>query len=290
MQVFQTISEIRFKLQSYISSQSIGLVPTMGALHEGHLSLIQFSKQENDITVASIFVNPIQFNNPKDLQKYPRTTEQDLKMLEASGCDYVFLPSDAEMYPVPLTMGISFGSLETTLEGLHRPGHFRGVGIVVAKFFNIIKPQKAYFGQKDLQQYLIINQLVKQLDFDIQLKCCPIVREKDGLAMSSRNERLTTEQRQIAPKIYEALLLAQNVLFEDGNVQTAKKTAIQFLNDFGVFEVEYLEIVDAKTLSSVEEIWSKAIKMTNNETKIAICVAVRLGNIRLIDNILVAEV
>ncbi len=282
MQVFQTISEIRSKLKSHIPTQSIGLVPTMGALHEGHLSLIQFSTQENDITIASIFVNPAQFNNPEDLQKYPRTTEQDLQMLSESNCDYVFMPSEAEMYPTPLTLGINFGNLEATLEGAHRPGHFRGVGVVVAKLFNIIKPQKAYFGQKDLQQFLIINQLAKQLNFDIQLNCCPIVREKDGLAMSSRNRRLTPTQRTFAPKLHEALLLTEKKLLESGNIATAQHTGIQFLNDFGVFEVEYLEIVDAETLSPVG---AKAKKEA-----VAICIAAKLGDIRLIDNLLVKRI
>ncbi len=275
MQVFQTITQIRAEIKAHFATQSIGFVPTMGALHEGHLSLIRCAKQENKLTICSIFVNPIQFNKPEDLLKYPRTVEKDLEMLKDAGCDYVFMPSELEMYPFPLTLSINFGKLETILEGAHRVGHFKGVGVVVAKLFNIIKPTTAYFGQKDLQQFLIIEHLVQELNFDIRLKCCPIIREKDGLAMSSRNVRLTHEQRQIAPKIYEALLLAKNEIQSGKTINSAQHIAIQFLNDLEAFEVEYLEIVDADTLAE---------PMGQH---LAICVAVRLGDIRLIDNILI---
>jgi pantoate--beta-alanine ligase len=268
MQVFYTISQIRSELKQYTIAQTIGFVPTMGALHEGHLSLIQFSKQENDITVCSIFVNPTQFNRQEDLLKYPRTLESDLEMLEKAGCDYVFCPSEIEMYPNPLSLGISF----------------RGVGVVVAKLFNIIKPQKAYFGQKDLQQFLIINQLVNQFNFDVILKCCPIVRETDGLAMSSRNRRLSEAQRAIAPKIYEALSLVKSVLIAGEHLQAARATAMQFLNDFKVFEVEYLEIVSAEDLSAI----SQDLTLQNCKQDLAICIALNLGNIRLIDNVVIS--
>jgi pantoate--beta-alanine ligase len=275
MHVCQTITQIRAEIKTHSATQSIGFVPTMGALHEGHLSLIQYSKRENELTVCSIFVNPTQFNQPEDLLKYPRTIEKDLAMLKKAGCDYVFMPSESEMYPSPLTLSMNFGRLETILEGAHRAGHFRGVGAVVAKLFNIIKPTNAYFGQKDLQQFLIIKQLVEQLNFDIKLKCCPIVREQDGLAMSSRNMRLTAEQRKIAQKIYEALQFTKNEIVKGKTLPHAQDTAIQFLNDLEVFEVEYLEIVDADTLD----------KPTGQN--LAICVAVRLGDIRLIDNLLI---
>lgn len=275
MHVCQTITQIRAEIKAHSTTQSIGFVPTMGALHEGHLSLIGYAKQENDLTVCSIFVNPTQFNNSEDLLKYPRTVEKDLDMLKKAGCDYVFMPSENEMYPLPLTLSMGFGKLETILEGAHRAGHFKGVGAVVAKLFNIIKPTNAYFGQKDLQQFLIIKQLVQQLNFDTQLKCCPIIREEDGLAMSSRNMRLTAEQRKIAPKIYEALQLTKNEILRGNSFSNAQESAIQFLNDFGVLEVEYLEIVDADTLD-------KPIGQD-----LAICAAVRLGDIRLIDNLLI---
>ncbi len=275
MHVCQTITQIRTEIKTHSATQSIGFVPTMGALHEGHLSLIQYAKQENALTICSIFVNPMQFNNSEDLLKYPRTVEKDLDMLKKAGCDYVFMPSESEMYPSPLALSINFGKLETILEGAHRAGHFRGVGAVVAKLFNIIEPTNAYFGQKDLQQFLIIKQLVEQLNFDVKLKCCPIVREQDGLAMSSRNIRLTSEQRKIAPKIYQALQLTKNEILKGKTHSYAQDTAIQFLNDFGVFEVEYLEIVDAATLD----------KPTGQN--LAICTAVRLGDIRLIDNLLI---
>lgn len=275
MQVCQTISQIRTKIKAHFPTQSIGFVPTMGALHDGHLSLIQSAKQENELTVCSIFVNPTQFNNPEDLLKYPRTLEKDLEMLKQVGCDIIFLPSKAEMYPSPLSLSIDFGKLETILEGAHRAGHFKGVGVVVAKLLNIIKPTCAYFGQKDLQQFLIIKQLVSQLNFDTHLKCCPIVREKDGLAMSSRNVRLNAQERQVAPKIYEALQMTHAKVASGGTLKNAQAAAIEFLNDFGIFEVEYLEIVNADDLSAA------------NTANLAICTAVRLGGIRLIDNILI---
>jgi len=283
MLVCTTISQIRSALKPYYAEKSIGFVPTMGALHEGHLSLIQASKQENDLTVCSIFVNPTQFNNQVDLLKYPRVLAQDLEMLREVGCDYVFAPEESEMYPQPLSLGIDFGDLERTLEGAYRPGHFKGVGVVVAKLFNIIQPQKAYFGQKDLQQFLIISQLINQLNFNIHLKACPTVREKDGLAMSSRNRRLNEAQRQLAPKIYQALQLAEKALKKHASVESAKKTALQFLNDFSVFEVEYFEIVSAENLVQLPP----NMKVEEFGKPVAVCTAVKLGDIRLIDNILI---
>jgi len=283
MLVCTTISQIRSALKPYYAEKSIGFVPTMGALHEGHLSLIQASKQENDLTVCSIFVNPTQFNNQADLLKYPRVLAQDLEMLREVGCDYVFAPEESEMYPQPLSLGIDFGDLERTLEGAYRPGHFKGVGVVVAKLFNIIQPQKAYFGQKDLQQFLIISQLTNQLNFNIHLKACPTVREKDGLAMSSRNRRLNEAQRQLAPKIYQALQLAEKALKKHASVESAKKTALQFLNDFSVFEVEYFEIVSAENLVQLPP----NMKVEEFGKPVAVCTAVKLGDIRLIDNILI---
>ncbi|TAH21685.1 MAG: pantoate--beta-alanine ligase [Cytophagales bacterium] len=275
MQVCHSIAEIKAEINRHFLTQSIGFVPTMGALHDGHLSLIQSAKQENGLTVCSIFVNPTQFNNAEDLLKYPRTVEKDLEMLSQAGCDIVFLPSEGEMYPAPLSLSIHFGHLETILEGAHRIGHFKGVGVVVAKLLNIVKPTHTYFGQKDLQQFLIIKQLVSQLNFETKLRCCPIVREKDGLAMSSRNIRLSEKERQIAPKIYEALLLAYAKIKSGESLKNAQNAAITLLNDFGVFEVEYLEIVNADDLSPA------------NTTNLAICTAVTLGSIRLIDNILI---
>ncbi|MCU0390416.1 MAG: pantoate--beta-alanine ligase [Thermoflexibacter sp.] len=283
MQIFYNITEIRTALRSYQSSQSIGFVPTMGALHEGHLSLIRLAKQENEKVVCSIFVNPTQFNHQEDLLQYPRTVAEDIVLLKNSGCDYLFLPSEKEMYPVPMSLGISFGALESVMEGRHRPGHFNGVGVVVSKLFNIVKPQKVYFGQKDLQQCMIINLLVKQLNFDVSLRICPTVREADGLAMSSRNRRLTPTQRQIAPKIYEALNLAKTLLAKGDRVGEAQQKAIQFLNDFNVFTVEYFDIIDAEDLTELPS----NMKMEHTTRQIAICTAVKLGDIRLIDNILI---
>src|ERR1043165_7630788 len=187
MEIFKEIQSLKAFLSQKRNSVSIGLVPTMGALHAGHLSLIEASKRENQLTVCSIFVNPAQFNNAKDLEKYPRTLERDLGMLEKAGCDVVFAPDAKMMYEAEPMIKFDFGDLDKILEGEFRPGHFSGVALVVSKFFHIIKPTVAYFGQKDFQQFKVIEKLVKELKFDLQLKPMPIFRESDGLAMSSRN-------------------------------------------------------------------------------------------------------
>ena len=204
MQIFYSINT----LQDYLKNQrrkgkSLGFVPTMGALHRGHLSLIEASKAENDLTICSIFVNPTQFNNPQDLAVYPRTLQADCEMLESVKCDVVFAPNAHDMYLTLPNLKFDFGDLERVLEGKFRPGHFNGVGIVVSKLFNIIQPDSAYFGQKDLQQCAIINRLVKDLSYNLKLNICPTQRETDGLAMSSRNRNLTPEQRKNAPEIYK---------------------------------------------------------------------------------------
>lgn len=201
MHIFNTISET----QQYLKAQqragkTIGFVPTMGALHAGHISLIERAKTENDLAVCSIFVNPTQFNNSDDLKKYPRTLERDCEMLRPVGCDVVFAPSAEEMYPSLPQLKMDFGTLETIMEGKFRPGHFNGVGIVVSKLFNIVKPDKAYFGLKDLQQVAVIRRMVQELSFDLEIIPCPTLRETDGLAMSSRNTRLSPEARALAPQ------------------------------------------------------------------------------------------
>lgn len=278
MEVFTSVKSLRnFLDQQILQQKTIGLIPTMGALHEGHISLIEASKAENDITVCSVFVNPTQFNNAEDLLKYPRTLEADCVMLESAGCSAVFAPSVEEMYPEPAVLKINFGSLESVMEGASRPGHFNGVGIVVSKLFNIVRPHRAYFGQKDLQQVSIIRRLITDLAFDLKLVVCPTVRETDGLAMSSRNRRLNDEERAIAPHIHRILTTSKIDLLAGKPV----KDVIKFANDefasIKKFTLDYYEVVDVKTLMSIDSIGA--------EDGNAICIAAFLGPVRLIDNI-----
>jgi len=279
MKSFSLIKDIQAALKKERSrSKSIGFVPTMGALHEGHLSLIRQSKEENDITVSSIFVNPIQFNNPQDLIKYPRTLKADLALLESAGCDYVFTPEVKEMYPVePDGSPVKdFGQLEKVMEGKFRPGHFKGVAIIVKKLFDIIQPDTAYFGKKDYQQLMIIHSMVDQLKLPIEVIGCPIIREPDGLAMSSRNMQLSIGERKIAPLIFQVLTKTKQ---KAGNmpVKDLKSWAIKKLTAEPTFTVEYFEIVDKQTLLPLDS-WKK------KDNALA-CTAVYLGGVRLIDNI-----
>lgn len=283
MYIFNTISET----QQYLKSQqragkTIGFVPTMGALHAGHISLIERAKAENDLAVCSIFVNPTQFNNPEDLKKYPRTLEKDCEMLLSAGCDVVFAPSAEEMYPSLPQLKMDFGTLETVMEGKFRPGHFNGVGIVVSKLFNIVKPEKAYFGLKDLQQVAVIRRMVQDLSFDLEIIPCPTLRESDGLAMSSRNTRLSPEARALAPQIYKALNLAKEKLQAGASVSEMQVAVNEHFASFPAFELaafrlEYFEAADFDTLLPVEA------KIEDGKT--ALCVAAFLGGVRLIDNI-----
>ncbi|RYU95364.1 pantoate--beta-alanine ligase [Emticicia agri] len=278
MQIFYTIAET----QQYLKTQqkagkTIGFVPTMGALHTGHISLIESSKKENDLTVCSIFVNPTQFNNPEDLKKYPRTLEKDAELLQAAQCDVVFAPSAEEMYPSLPKLKFDFGTLETVMEGKFRPGHFNGVGIVVSKLFHIVKPDKAYFGLKDLQQVAVIRQMVADLSFDLTIVPCPTLREADGLAMSSRNMRLSAEARALAPHIYQLLLLAKERLQHGELSADTKVFAAGYFKKTPEFELEYLEIADFDNLAPVEQ--------AQEPGKTAICIAAFLGGVRLIDNI-----
>lgn len=278
MQVFFEIKT----LQEYLQNQrklgkSVGFVPTMGALHQGHLSLIETAKNQNDIVVCSIFVNPTQFNNPHDLAVYPRTLEADCQMLEEANCDIVFAPSAAEMYPSLPTLKFDFGTLENVMEGKFRPGHFNGVGIVVSKLFNIVQPNKAYFGQKDLQQCAVINCLVKDLSFSLDLVICPTQREKDGLAMSSRNRNLSEEQRVIAPEIYKSLTAASELLKHQSST-VVKQFVKEYFEVIEDIELEYFEISDFDTLLPIEEL---------SVGKTALCIAAFMGKTRLIDNIII---
>lgn len=275
MKVFTTIAETQNYLKSHYPKK-IGFVPTMGALHEGHIALIKKSIAENELTVCSIFVNPTQFNNPEDLKKYPRTLDEDCKMLQEAGCDVVFAPSAEEMYPSLPSLKIDFGHLEHIMEGKFRPGHFNGVGIVVAKLFNIIKPAKAYFGQKDIQQVAIINRLIQDLSFDLKMVVCDTIREKDGLAMSSRNRRLSAEARIQAIKIFQSMIIGKKLLLDGNSSFVVKNKVSDFYLENPEFELEYYEITDFETLESIDEL--------NKKSKTAIIVAAHLDGVRLIDN------
>lgn len=277
MKTFSTVKDIRTFLDKQKSlGKSIGFVPTMGALHEGHLSLMRRAKTENDLLVVSIFVNPIQFNNKNDLQKYPRTLETDSRMLKEVDCDILFTPDEKEMYPEPIEKTYDFGPLADVMEGKFRPGHFNGVAIVVKRLFDIIGPARAYFGEKDFQQLAIIKKLVEIEKLDVEIVPCPIVREEDGLAMSSRNRLLTPEQRKEASFIYktlqEAKLRRQHIC-----ANPLRQMIINLFEGNEHFKLEYFDIVDDKNLQSING-W-------NNKVGTIACVAAWLGDIRLIDNI-----
>ena len=268
------ISDLVSRLKS--EGKSIGFVPTMGALHKGHLSLVKESNTNNDITVVSIFVNPTQFNNPSDLTNYPRLEKEDLDLLEKENCDIVFIPEEKEIYPEQDTRIFNFGILDTIMEGKNRPGHFNGVGQVVSKLFEIVNPHNSYFGKKDFQQIAVIRELVRQLKYDINIVECKIIREEDGLAFSSRNLRLNEEQRKNAPIIYSTLKEAQQNT-DNLSVAELKSKVINTLNNNKELNVEYFEIVDKNTLESVTN-W-------DNKGKLIGCITVEVGKIRLIDNI-----
>ncbi len=269
-------------LQSFLSEKTItgllGFVPTMGALHEGHISLIRRAKAENDIVVCSIFVNPIQFNNPQDLEKYPRTLGKDCEMLSEAGCDVLFNPSEKEMYPEPVHEEYRFGLLDQVMEGRFRPGHFKGVAIVVKRLFEIVKPHKAYFGEKDYQQLLVVKEMVRQKGIPVEIIPCAIVREPDGLAMSSRNIRLSPSLRTAAPVIYQTLRELPAKRSQHSVTETIR-WAIEQIEAVNPLKVEYLEISDALTLSPASH-W-------DDFPSLIACIAVWAGDVRLIDNILI---
>ena len=268
-------------LQTYISSlknkrKTIGFIPTMGALHSGHLSLIKKAKTENDYVVCSIFVNPTQFNEITDLEKYPRTAANDISLLTSVGADILFMPSAEEVYPPELdtTLDLDFGKLATVMEGEFRPGHFDGMAQVVNRLLNIVQPHRLYMGQKDFQQLTIVRSMLQQLQSDVKLVLCPIIRENDGLAMSSRNVRLTPENRQLAPKIHQTLVEAKKQMQEKSPAQI-QKWAIEQLNK-PEFKLEYFEIVDGVTLQPIDDFDQTNFVVT--------CVAAWVGDVRLIDN------
>lgn len=276
MKTVKTVSELsKWLKKEFINDRSLGFVPTMGALHAGHLSLLKRSVKENDITACSIFVNPIQFNNPEDLTEYPRMPHKDASMLEENNCDLLFIPSVEEMYPDDNYKKYDFGSLENIMEGAFRPGHFNGVAVVVDRLLRLLKPSKAYFGLKDYQQFLIISEMVKQEGHKVELIGCPTVREDDGLAMSSRNLRLNEKQRKDASKIYDALIFAKNN-HDKYSVKELKDIIIKKLNNIPDSKVEYVEFADPQTLQPKSSF--------AGENGSILCVALFIGNIRLIDN------
>lgn len=276
MQIFTQINDIQTALGFLKKeTQTIGFVPTMGALHEGHLSLIEKAKPENDIVVCSIFVNPVQFNNKEDFDKYPVQDDVDIELLKKYACDILFIPTVKEMYPEAPKQTFSFGQLENVMEGAFRPRHFNGVAIIVKKLFEIICPDKAYFGEKDFQQLMIILALVKQLNLDIEIVPCPIIREADGLAMSSRNVRLTEHQRAVAPQIYTLLRkCVERSAF--ASVAEVKAEFIAKIIAFPEFKLDYFEIADENSLQPISG-WDDS----KNPRAFA---AIFMDNVRLIDN------
>jgi len=277
MIVYRTKNDLTGHLLSLQNEgKTIGLVPTMGALHQGHTSLVEKATGENDIVVVTIFVNPTQFNDPSDLNHYPRTLDRDLELLRNLEADLVFVPSVKEMYPEEDSQIFDMGTLDKVMEGKHRKGHFNGVAQIVSKLFLLIHPHRAYFGQKDFQQLVIIRRLVEILEINLTIIQCPIIREKDGLAMSSRNTRLNKEERKLAPFIYETLIHAREKMDTLTPSQLIDWVTLQFEKQ-PEMELEYFEIVEDKGLTSVDE-WDETVNKVG-------CIAVQLNSIRLIDNL-----
>ncbi|MFR9603695.1 MAG: pantoate--beta-alanine ligase [Rikenellaceae bacterium] len=275
MKVFDCVAELQATLQKH-RKKRVGFVPTMGALHLGHISLVDCARMDCDIVVVSIFVNPTQFNDKSDLKSYPRTPESDLKMLESAGADYVFMPSVEEVYSSDDTRRFDFGDIELVMEGATRPGHFNGVGQVVSRLFDIVKPSRSYFGQKDFQQVAVIRSLVKQLGIDVDIVEVPTFRGEDGLALSSRNALLSAEHRAVAPEIYRAISETKSLMMSNSPEEVEDIVASK-INATGLLEVIYLNIVDGETLHRISD-WRMA-------QTIQLCTAVQAGNVRLIDNI-----
>lgn len=278
MDLIKTTQGVRNKVTALRSEgKTIGLVPTMGALHEGHLSLVKKCIADNDVCIVSIFVNPTQFNNKEDLKKYPRNLERDCEYLKSVGVGVIFAPSVDEVYPEPDTRQFDFGQLDKVMEGEHRPGHFNGVAQVVSRLFDIVKPDRAYFGEKDFQQLAIIREMVKQLKLDINIVPMPIVREVSGLALSSRNERLTATQKEVAVNISKVLAESKEWM-KNSSVEEVIKAVTTTLDSFTELKVEYYEIVDGYTLQSVAD-WKDSDYIVG-------CIAIFCGEVRLIDNII----
>jgi len=280
MEIIETVNILSHTLGRYRAAladnhKTTGFVPTMGALHSGHISLVAQCRRENAVTVASIFVNPAQFNNKDDLAKYPRTIDADLEKLEAAGCDVVFAPTVAEMYPEEDTRIFDFGTLDKVMEGKHRPGHFNGVAQIVSKLFDAVQPDRAYFGEKDFQQLAIIRHLAAMMNYAVQIVACPTVREADGLAMSSRNMLLTPEQRRNAPIISQTLFACREKI-KSTSLDELKNWVTQQIDSVPEMKTEYFDIVHRETLQSAT---------CYNENMLQACIAVQVANVRLIDNI-----
>lgn len=279
MKVLRTVGELQEAMKLHRDAgKTIGLVPTMGALHAGHISLMNRARGDNDIVVASVFVNPTQFNNPTDLETYPRTEEADCRVLESAGVDYAFIPSVEEIYPEPDTRVFDLGEVAEVMEGAMRPGHFNGVAQIVSKLFAWVNPTRAYFGEKDFQQIAVIRRMAKLEGFNFEIVACPIVREADGLALSSRNVRLTPEQRAIAPAIHAVLSDSIAMAGAGKSVEEVKKSVISQIDAKPQMTTEYYEIVNPLTMQPAES-W-----MTPDGPAVG-CITVYCGDVRLIDNI-----
>ncbi len=279
MEIIRTTSRLSsLTKEAKAAGKVVGLVPTMGALHAGHLSLIQRARKECEYVVVSVFVNPTQFNNANDLKTYPRTEDADCELLRGAGVDIAFIPSVEEIYPEPDTRVFDLGEVANVMEGPMRPGHFNGVAQIVSKLFAMVNPDKAYFGEKDFQQIAVIRRMVEICGFNIEIVDCPIKREDDGLALSSRNVRLTAENRAIAPMIYKTL--CESVEYSKSHtVDETRKMVIDSLNAVDGFEVEYYEIVDPITMQPIHE-WKESVNGAPHG-----CITVYCGEVRLIDNI-----
>ncbi len=276
MKIVRTVEALRQEIASAKRDGSVGFIPTMGALHSGHMSLVERARKENDFTVVSLFVNPTQFNDKSDLASYPRTEESDVTLLEGAGCDLLFAPSVEEVYPETDTRTFDFGTLESVMEGEHRPGHFNGVAQVVSKLFDFVTPTRAYFGEKDFQQLAIIRKMNESLGLGIEIVGCEIFRDERGLALSSRNALLTNEELEVAPTIYLTMVQARKAA-SLVDLDTTKKWTKEQIECVMNMEVEYFDIVDSSTLRSLNS-------MDESKERRA-CIAVKLGKVRLIDNI-----
>ena len=279
MKLFTSVRALRAELEQ-VDAAGIGFVPTMGALHAGHRSLVERARKENDVVAVSVFVNPTQFNDRNDLHRYPRTPEADARLLEEAGADLVLMPSVEEIYPEPDTRQFDFGQIDKVMEGATRPGHFNGVAQVVSRLFDIVRPARAYFGEKDFQQIAVIRNMVKSEGFDLEIVACPIRRADDGLALSSRNALLSDDQRRRAPQIYAALKESVEYSKSHG-VRETHDFVCSRINAIEEMEVEYFEIVDGRTLLPVEE-WEESPWIVG-------CITVYNGRVRLIDNIAYRE-
>ena len=282
MKVIHTIKDLQAELTVLrAQGKKVGLVPTMGALHVGHASLVKRSVSENGVTVVSVFVNPTQFNDKNDLAKYPRTLDADCRLLEDCGAAFAFAPSVEEMYPQPDTREFSYAPLDTVMEGTFRPGHFNGVCQIVSKLFDAIQPDRAYFGEKDFQQLAIIREMVRQMNYKLEIVGCPIVREEDGLALSSRNKRLSAQERENALNISQTLFKSRTFAASH-TVSETQKMVEEAIEDAPGLRLEYFEIVDGNTLQKVSS-WEDSLYVVG-------CITVFCGEVRLIDNIKYKEI